>query len=566
MTTRRELSLRHPCALLCVFFCFYLGVASLTSLWDRDEPRFARAAVEMLETGDYLVPTFNGELRADKPPLIYWCMNPWIRWWGPTDLAVRIPSILGSLVMALATFHIGRNLGGIQLGLRSLWLLLCMPIPIFIGTAATADGILMAGVSTSLAVMVDRLVHGKKKFHFVILSIAMTWALLAKGPVGLAAIWLGSLFIAYFGKGIVHWDRRWWWEVVGATLIALVCFLLWGIPANQQTGGELLQLGLGRHVFQRITEPLESHGGSGISGWLLSLPFYLPVLLVGAAPISALLIPGVFRRDSGSHELLKTRWILAGLTIPVLLLMTLVATKLPHYILSAFPGVAVAGAWLWSSFGSSDSPGWSSRSFKVGRTLTILLLLLLASAWGYAVFLVSGSILIAVPAQLCFLAASWSIVQWRPGAPFESLQAPGGSAVLVALGMALLLAGAGWLEPRCKVARPIAQEIASSGPPHSKAPVSTIGFFEPSLLFALQPRAIAGEPGVAELSAESIDRWLNEVGSAWLISAVELDKPDQVAELAGDHPQVMKRWEKRIFNYSNGRWLDVSLWFRSALR
>ena len=51
-----------------VIFCFYLTVASSSSLWDRDEPRFARAAVEMLHTGDYLVPTFNGNLRADKPP------------------------------------------------------------------------------------------------------------------------------------------------------------------------------------------------------------------------------------------------------------------------------------------------------------------------------------------------------------------------------------------------------------------------------------------------------------------------------------------------------------------
>ena len=46
-----------------VMFSF-LGSARL---WDRDEPRNARAAQEMLERGDWIVPTFNSELRSHKP-------------------------------------------------------------------------------------------------------------------------------------------------------------------------------------------------------------------------------------------------------------------------------------------------------------------------------------------------------------------------------------------------------------------------------------------------------------------------------------------------------------------
>ena len=566
MTTHRELPSRRLWILLLTVFCFYLTVASLTSLWDRDEPRFARAAVEMLQTGDYLVPVLNGELRADKPPLIYWCMNPWIRLWGPTDLAVRMPSILGSLIMALATFHMGRNLGGFQLGLRSLWLLLCMPIPIFIGTAATADGILMAGVSVSLAVMVDRLTQGKKKAHFWVLSLALTWALLAKGPVGLAAFWLGVIFIRLFGREVLKWDRRWWWEAGGATAIALLVFLAWGIPANTQTGGELMQLGLGRHLFQRIAEPLESHGGSGILGWFLSLPFYIPVLLLGAAPVSALLIPGVFQRKKVLAVDSPVTLILSALVIPILILMTLVATKLPHYILSAFPGVAIAGAWGWTTLVNHDPGIWHSRSFRVGRGLTVFMLFLLASAWGVAVCQVSDSWLWAIPAQLLFLSAGWSILKWKREAAFESWRGPGGSAVLVALGMASLLAGAGRLEPHCKMAGPIAKIVDSEGSPGEKESVSIVGFFEPSLLYALHPPAISGQPGLPELAPESVGSWMQAEGSAWLVSAVDQGEEDPVSVLASAESSVEKRWGKTIFNYSNGRWLDVSLWRRSSQR
>ena len=57
------------------------GLAVLTNLgtarlWDEDEPKNATCASEMLARGDWIVPTFNGELRTDKPILLYWCMLP----------------------------------------------------------------------------------------------------------------------------------------------------------------------------------------------------------------------------------------------------------------------------------------------------------------------------------------------------------------------------------------------------------------------------------------------------------------------------------------------------------
>ncbi len=39
---------------------------------DRDEPRNAQCTAEMLAAGDWVVPTFNGQLRTHKPILLYW--------------------------------------------------------------------------------------------------------------------------------------------------------------------------------------------------------------------------------------------------------------------------------------------------------------------------------------------------------------------------------------------------------------------------------------------------------------------------------------------------------------
>ena len=40
-------------------------------LWDEDEPKNAQCAYEMFEAGNWIVPTFNQELRTDKPILLY---------------------------------------------------------------------------------------------------------------------------------------------------------------------------------------------------------------------------------------------------------------------------------------------------------------------------------------------------------------------------------------------------------------------------------------------------------------------------------------------------------------
>ena len=54
-------------------------------LWDRDEPRNAGCAREMLERGDWIVPTFNAELRPHKPVLQYWCIMSAYSVWGVLD-------------------------------------------------------------------------------------------------------------------------------------------------------------------------------------------------------------------------------------------------------------------------------------------------------------------------------------------------------------------------------------------------------------------------------------------------------------------------------------------------
>ena len=98
----------------------FLGSARL---WDRDEPRNARAAQEMLERNDWIVPTFNGELRSHKPILLYWLQMSAYSIFGQSETSARLPSALAACLSVLALAWLASRLAGEQtlLGPNGFW-------------------------------------------------------------------------------------------------------------------------------------------------------------------------------------------------------------------------------------------------------------------------------------------------------------------------------------------------------------------------------------------------------------------------------------------------------------
>ena len=112
----------------CCLFALLLGAVYLTHLgsarlWDRDEPRNSRASQEMLERGDWVVPTFNGELRTHKPVLLYWGQMASYLALGESEFAARLPSVLCALLTVVAIAVLASRLSGRPRGLSGdgLW-------------------------------------------------------------------------------------------------------------------------------------------------------------------------------------------------------------------------------------------------------------------------------------------------------------------------------------------------------------------------------------------------------------------------------------------------------------
>src|SRR5262245_21669494 len=52
---------------------FFLGLGE-RNIWIPLEARYALVAREMMETGYWILPHLGGEVYADKPPMLFWCI------------------------------------------------------------------------------------------------------------------------------------------------------------------------------------------------------------------------------------------------------------------------------------------------------------------------------------------------------------------------------------------------------------------------------------------------------------------------------------------------------------
>ena len=87
------------------------------ALWDDDEPKNAACSLAMLDSHDWVVPTFNGRLRVEKPPLVNWIQSAGFTLCGRNETGARIGSALLTVGTCLLTWQIGYRLLGPTCGL-----------------------------------------------------------------------------------------------------------------------------------------------------------------------------------------------------------------------------------------------------------------------------------------------------------------------------------------------------------------------------------------------------------------------------------------------------------------
>ena len=80
----------------------YVGRLGILPLQVGNEAMYVAPPIFMLQSGDYLVPRFQGAAFLDKPPLTFWLIAASYRVLGVSLAAGRLPGVLASLATVLA--------------------------------------------------------------------------------------------------------------------------------------------------------------------------------------------------------------------------------------------------------------------------------------------------------------------------------------------------------------------------------------------------------------------------------------------------------------------------------
>jgi len=324
---------------------------------DRDEARFAQATKQMVESGDYIDIRFQDDVRYKKPVGIYWLQAGVVKAAEALGLPrarttiwlYRIPSLIGAVGAVLLTYWTA--LAFVRRRYAYLAALM-MAGSILLGVEARlakTDAMLLLAVATAMGALARAYLGSfrssegaeeetspfRRTFGGWVLS-AIFWTALASG-----VLLKGPLILLFAGLAaltLVIVDRSARWLLGLKPLAGAAWFLLlvlpWFLAITSRAGESFYAESVGHDLLAKIFSSQESHGAPPGYYFLLFWITFWP-----AAPLAALAAPGIWaeRRDPA------VRFLLAWL-IPAWILLELVITKLPHYVLPLYPAVAILAA------------------------------------------------------------------------------------------------------------------------------------------------------------------------------------------------------------------------------
>jgi 4-amino-4-deoxy-L-arabinose transferase-like glycosyltransferase len=349
------------------------------------------AARAMVETGDWLVPRYQGEEFFDKPALTYWLMAASFRIFGFTLAAGRLVSVLAALASVLATAWMGRRLLGPREGAYGALVFGTTVLVLAFGRVAMSDMLLTLSCTLAVAVAAAAMdARGLTAARAAALGAALGLGFLTKGPVALVFAGIGLLLLVLRGVEGRRLEIRRIAILIAAAAFA-VSGLLWFAAVAWRLGTAPLA-----YFFFR--ENLERFAG-GTYDAARSPFYYIWTYLAAGLPWSLLFPLAAWRQRRRCAFLLL--WI-GLMAVP----LSLSRGKIDYYLLPLLPAASlVVGAHL--------SAAWAR----------------LDAAWARAALLVFALIALAP-----MVMASRLPTDWQP--------AWGGQQALILLGSGLALAAA----------------------------------------------------------------------------------------------------------------------------
>lgn len=188
-----------------------------------EEPRRAIVAMEMLLSGDFVVPQINGWSYYNKPPVFNWCMILFFKIFGSfEEWVVRLPSILAYLMLAVVNYFFVRKFASKEIAIFSGLFFLTTVDLLFYGTINAGEIDLFFSLLVFLQLIAIFYFFEKKDFLWMFIASYFFAAL--------GTLTKGTPSIAFQALTLIPWlllNRRWrllfhWKHYCGIVLFVLI--------------------------------------------------------------------------------------------------------------------------------------------------------------------------------------------------------------------------------------------------------------------------------------------------------------------------------------------------------
>ena len=510
---------------------------------DRDEPRFAQASAQMIESRDLVSINFQDEPRNKKPVGIHWLQAAAVKVASSVEKrriwTYRLPSLIGAMAAAAgcawgASAFFGTGGGTAAGAVLGASLVLSTE-----ALLATTDAALCAAVAWMMAALARIYASSRGEAMAgmgtrVVFWSALASSILIKGPIGpmVAALTVASLW---------SWDRSaawlrtlgWGW---GAALVLLTVGP-WALAITVATDGSFWTGAVMGDMVSKLASGQESHGAPPGLHLLLA-----PLLVFPASMLLPAALVWGFKHRADTAARFALCWL-----IPSWIVFELAPTKLPHYTLPLYGALAwmMAGA-LRAPIGRISRAGGAGLGVLAGGALAVAGVVLAqrygsGPSMGWAV---AAAILLAGAALASLFILSERGM--RIGLAAAGALGIAGHDVLAA-GLAPSLSPL-WVSSRAAKAVQKAGLDPRNGV--TPGPITVAGYGEPSLVFLLGTRTDLGDgedaaAAIAEGRPAIIER--SELGRFQAALKTDDAKAAPVAEVGG-------------LDYSKGKSVDLFLY------
>jgi hypothetical protein len=299
------------------------------SIYMLDEAKNAECAREMFEQQEVFKPTFNYNLRKDKPPLHYFFMMASYSVFGVNEWAARFFSaIFGALTIMTTFIFTSRFLNRATAFWAAAVLLSSIHLNIQFHQAVP-DPFLIFFFCLSLFLFYSALTTDRL-FDKIGMYVLIGLAVLTKGPV--AIVLPGLIFLLF-----LIFSNQLKWEIIRnlkpflGIAIVLIVALPWFIVNGIQTNWEWTTDFFLKHNINRFSNEMEGHGGI----FLVTFGY----VIIGLLPFSLIFVQAFRQTWKERGNLFLLFCLIAGSTI--ILFFSVSQTKLPNYTVPAYPFLAI---------------------------------------------------------------------------------------------------------------------------------------------------------------------------------------------------------------------------------